>query len=111
MQEQERLRQKCLHLDSQLVAVQTECQKEREVRFLHINVLMNWCVCMQCVHVPVCVCVCARRRSSCCVSSCGRVEQSYSSRQISALVWDLRCAIFCGAAPPGRIQSHTGWLM
>ncbi|XP_056883390.1 heat shock factor 2-binding protein isoform X4 [Takifugu flavidus] len=56
MQEQERLRQKCLHLDSQLVAVQTECQKEREVRFLHINVLMNWCVCMQCVHVPVCVC-------------------------------------------------------
>lgn len=41
MQEQEQLRQKCLHLDSQLVAVQTECQKEREVRFLHINVLMN----------------------------------------------------------------------
>ncbi|XP_003966421.2 heat shock factor 2-binding protein isoform X2 [Takifugu rubripes] len=34
MQEQERLRQKCLHLDSQLVAVQTECQKEREEKLL-----------------------------------------------------------------------------
>lgn len=31
-QEQEQLRQECLHLQSRLDAVQTECQKEREVR-------------------------------------------------------------------------------
>ncbi|XP_070711440.1 heat shock factor 2-binding protein [Pempheris klunzingeri] len=33
-QEQERLRQECLHLQSRLDAVQTECQKEREEKLL-----------------------------------------------------------------------------
>ncbi|KAK2856703.1 hypothetical protein Q5P01_005438 [Channa striata] len=33
-QEQEQLRQKCLHLQSRLNAVQTECQKEREEKLL-----------------------------------------------------------------------------
>lgn len=32
VQEQEQLRQECLHLRSRLDAAQTECQKEREVR-------------------------------------------------------------------------------
>lgn len=31
MQEQEQLQQQCLHLQARLDAVQTECQKEREV--------------------------------------------------------------------------------
>lgn len=56
VQEQERLRQECLHLQARLLAVQTECQKEREVRILHlqiINILTNLCVCIQ--HVPVSV--------------------------------------------------------
>uniref|UniRef100_A0A3Q3WB85 Uncharacterized protein n=1 Tax=Mola mola TaxID=94237 RepID=A0A3Q3WB85_MOLML len=33
-QEQEQLRQECLHLQSRLTAVQTECQKEREEKLL-----------------------------------------------------------------------------
>uniref|UniRef100_A0A8C2Z268 Heat shock transcription factor 2 binding protein n=1 Tax=Cyclopterus lumpus TaxID=8103 RepID=A0A8C2Z268_CYCLU len=33
-QEQEQLRQQCLHLQSRLAAVQTECQKEREEKLL-----------------------------------------------------------------------------
>lgn len=37
VQEQERLRQECLHLQARLLAAQTECQKEREVRILHLK--------------------------------------------------------------------------
>lgn len=34
LQEQERLRQECLHLRARLLAAQTECQKEREEKLL-----------------------------------------------------------------------------
>lgn len=36
VQEQEQLRQECLHLQARLAAAQTECHQEREVRVLHI---------------------------------------------------------------------------
>ena len=40
VREQEQLRQECLHLQSRLDAVQTDCQREREVREgRHHNVL------------------------------------------------------------------------
>lgn len=109
VQEQERLRQECLHLQARLLAAQTECQKEREVRILHLKFcIASW---ISVFVNSMCLFLCICRRSSCCVSGCFRVELSYSSRQTSALVWDLRRAVFCGAAPPERTQSHTGWLM
>lgn len=108
VQEQERLRQECLHLQARLLAAQTECQKEREVRILHLKFcIASW---ISVFVNSMCLFLCICRRSSCCVSGCFRVELSYSSRQTSALVWDLRRAVFCGAAPPERTQSHTGWL-
>lgn len=51
------------------------------------------------------------RKSCCYVSNCGRAEWSCSSRQTSALVWDLLPAVCCGVALPRRTPSHFGWLM
>lgn len=56
VQEQERLSQECLHLQARLLAAQTECQKEREVRILHLqilNIFTNLCVFIW--HAPVSV--------------------------------------------------------
>lgn len=56
VQDQERLRQECLHLQARLCAAQTECQKEREVAILHILILSSSQSCVFCA-VRACVCV------------------------------------------------------
>lgn len=98
--EQERLRLEALHLKSRLEAVQTECQREREVR---PSGRPLWSTRVSSDRTSLC------RRSCFCGSSCGRAARSCSSRSTSAPGWGRPPAACCGAARPKRTRSRSGW--